>query len=100
MRRLPVLLACASIAGCATPSQRISAKLVQYGLPEPQAVCMGDRLEQHLSLQQLQRLGKVSAMSRDRMGRMNVNELARALNQPGDEALVAEVLRAGLGCLI
>lgn len=100
MRLLPIVIACAAIAGCATPSQRISAKLVKYGLPEPQAVCMGDRLEQRLSLKQLQRLGQVGEMSRDRAGRMSVNEIARALNQPGDEALVAEVLRAGLNCLI
>jgi hypothetical protein len=88
------------VAGCATPSQRISTKLIGYGVPEPQAVCMGDRLQQRLSYAQLKRIGEIGKSSRDEMGRMSVPQVAAALNRPGDEALVAEVLRAGVGCLL
>lgn len=98
--RLVVMSGFVLLAACASPSQRISTKLIDYGVPEPQAVCMGDRLEQRLTTTQLVRLGEVARLSRDSAGRMTVNDLARALNRPGDEALVAEVLRSGLGCLI
>jgi uncharacterized protein YceK len=87
-------------SGCASPAQRISAKLTEYGVPEARARCMGDRLEQRLSVAQLRRLGGLAALNRDRMGRMTVNDIVRMLDRPGDEAIVAEVLRAGLGCLI
>lgn len=97
---IPLLAGLVLVAACASPSQRITSKLVGYGVPEPQARCMGDRLQDRLSTQQLYRLGEVGKMSRDSMGRMSVNEIARSLNRPGDEALVSEVLRAGLGCLL
>lgn len=100
MLRFSVLSGLVLMAACASPSQRISAKLIGYGVPPSQAECMGDRLEQRLSISQLKRLGAVAEMSRNSAGRMTVNDLARALNRPGDEAIVAEVLRTGLGCLI
>lgn len=87
------------VAGCATPSQRVSSKLISYGVPEPQAVCMGDRLQQRLTIAQLKRIGAIGKASRDDMGRVTVAQVAAALNRPGDEALVAEVLKAGVGCL-
>lgn len=100
MLRLSVLAGLAVLGGCASPSQRISAKLVGLGVPQTQALCMGERLEQRLSTKQLVRLGEVAEMSRDSAGRMTVNDLARALNRPGDETIVTEVLRTGVGCLI
>jgi hypothetical protein len=88
------------LAGCATPSQRISSQLVGYGVPEPQAVCVGDKLQDRLSIAQLQRIGQIAKRSRDDTGRVTIAQFAAALNKPGDEELVAEVLRAGLGCMI
>lgn len=88
------------LASCATPSQRISAKLTEYGVPPRQAQCMGDRLEANLNNRQLQRLGEIGRLNRDRMGRMSVNDIVATLNKPGDEALVAEVVRSGISCLI
>lgn len=95
-----LLVATVALAGCATPSQRISSKLVAYGVPEPQAVCVGDRLEDRLSVSQLRRIGDIAKRSRDDTGRVTIAQFAAALNRPGDEELVAEVLRAGLGCMI
>lgn len=94
------LLALALLAACATPSQRITAKLTEYGVPPRQAQCMGDRLQANLDSGQLRRLGEIGALNRDRMGRMSVNDIAATLNKPGDEALVAEVIRSGISCLI
>jgi hypothetical protein len=90
----------ALLAACATPSQRITSKLTEYGVPPTQARCMGDRLQARLSTAQLRRLGEIGALNRDRMGRMSVNDIAATLNKPGDEALVAEVIRSGISCLI
>lgn len=89
----------ALLAACATPSQRITAKLTEYGVPPTQARCMGDRLQARLSVGQLQRLGEIGRLNRDRMGRMTVADIAATLNQPGDEALVTEVVKSGISCL-
>lgn len=88
------------LAGCATPSQRISSKLVSYGVPEPQAVCVGDKLEDRLSISQLRRVSEIAKRSRNEAGRVTITQFAQALDKPGDEELVAEVLRAGLGCIL
>lgn len=88
------------VAGCATPSQRISSQLVGYGVPEPQAVCVGDKLQARLSMSQLRRIGQITKAGRNEAGRVSLAQLAAALDQPGDEAIVAEVFRAGVGCLI
>jgi hypothetical protein len=88
------------VAGCATPSQRISSKLISYGVPEPQAVCVGDKLEDRLSIAQLQRISQIAKRSRNEAGQVTITQFAQALDKPGDEELVAEVLRAGLGCLL
>ena len=98
-RILPLALL-ALLAACATPSQKITAKLTEYGVPPAQARCMGDRLEARLSLAQLQRIGEIGRLNRDRVGRMTVNDIAATLNKPGDEALVAEVVKSGIGCLL
>lgn len=98
-RHLPITLL-ALLAACATPSQRITAKLTEYGVPPTQARCMGDRLQARLNTSQLRRLGEIGALNRDRIGRMSVSDIAATLNQPGDEALVAEVVRSGISCLV
>jgi hypothetical protein len=88
------------LAGCATPSQRISSRLIEYGVPQPQAVCVGDKLEDRLSISQMQRIGQIAKRSRNDAGQVTITQFAQALDKPGDEALVAEVVRAGLGCLL
>ena len=98
--RLFPLAALALLSACATPSQRISTKLTEYGVAPRQAQCMGDRLEARLDNRQLRRLGEIGRLNRDRMGRMSVNDIVGTLNRPGDEALVAEVVRSGIGCMI
>ena len=92
----PLLL----LTACATPSQRIATALTDRGVPQPQARCMGDRLGDRLSLAQLQRLDQISRLNGGRLNRMSIAQIASALSDPRDPGLVAEVLRAGLGCLI
>lgn len=88
------------LGACATPSQRIATKLIEVGVPQPQARCMGDRLGTRLSLSQLKRLDEISRINDGRMDRMSIPAIARALSDPRDPGVVAEVIRAGVGCLI
>jgi hypothetical protein len=88
------------LAGCATPSQRISSQLIGYGVPEPQAVCVGDKLQARLNVSQMRRIGQISKASRNEAGHVTLTQFAAALNKPGDEQIVAEVFRAGVGCLL
>ncbi len=96
--RTTLLFGLVLLAGCATPAQRIATKLDEYGVPPRQAQCMGDRLQSRLSLSQLSRLDDIVRVNGNRIGRMSIIDIANALNDPRDPALVAEVIRAGLDC--
>lgn len=96
---LPIAL-CLAFAACATPSQRITRELSQLGVPPGQAQCMGDRLGQRLTSSQLRRLTELSNLRGDRIERMTIREIANRLTDERDPALIAEFLRAGIGCAI
>ena len=98
--RKAVLLLALFVAACATPAQRITERLVALGVPGPQARCMGQRLGDRLSRDQLRRLAEIASVSPDRLGRMNINDIVRQIDQPGDRARVAEVVRAGISCAV
>ncbi len=100
MRPIFVLAPLLLLAACATPSQRITTALVDRGVPPPQARCMGDKLGDRLSIAQLKRLDEISKMNGGRMDRMSIPQIANALSDPRDPGLVAEVIRAGVGCLL
>lgn len=91
----PLLL----LFACATPAQRIATKLTDYGVPPPQAQCMGERLASRLTRAQLQRLADLAQLDPDRVGRMTVAEIAQTIGEKGDPAVVAEVIRTGIVCL-
>ena len=88
------------LSACATPAQRIATELVKIGIPEPQARCVGDRLADRLSHDQMKRLATLAQLNKDKVGHMSLGDIARQLNQPGDRQLVSEVLRAGISCAI
>lgn len=88
------------VAGCATPAQRIATKLGEYGVPPGQARCMGERLQDRLTVSQLKRLGELGAMTKDRLGQASINDIARLLSDPRDPTVAIELVRAGIGCAI
>ena len=98
MRRFAALTVATLLAACATPAEKITTALTDYGLPEKQARCMGERLQDKLSLEQLKRLNDLARQNRGQ-GRVSVNALADQLNRDGDPKLVAAVVGAGFGCL-
>ncbi len=89
-----------ALASCATPADRITKKLVELGVPPSQARCMGGRLDQRLSLSQLRQLGRVANVDREQVGRMSLREITERMRELHDPAIVAEILRAGIGCAI
>ena len=101
--RLPAMLALGAVlalAACATPADRITKKLVELGVPPPQARCMGVRLDQRLSMTQLRQLGRAANVSGEQVGRMSLKEIVHRLRSIDDPLIAAEVLRAGIGCAI
>jgi len=100
LKILPALLLSAALAACSTPSQRIERALINYGLPAPQAECMGFRLAQRLTNNQLRQLDQLARLNSDRLGRTRLEDIGRTLAGAENPALIAEVVRTGLGCLI
>lgn len=100
MNKVLALALLLALAACATPAQRISTKLSELGVPVQQADCMGRKLSDRLSYEQLKRLNDVARESGDRLERMSIRDITRTLDRTGDPALVAEVVRAGVGCVL
>lgn len=98
MRRIAALSLAVVVAACATPADKITAALTDYGLPAKQARCMGERLEAKLSLAQLKRLSDLARQNRGQ-GRVSVNQIADQLDREGDPKLVSAVAGAGIACL-
>ncbi len=83
------------LAGCATPAERITARLEAAGVPGAQAKCMGDRLAARLSIGQMAELNRVV---KARGGeKLTVNRLIHRLGD-ADPALVAKLVETGIGC--
>lgn len=100
MRPSYILLLSLALAACASPSQRIERALVGYGLPASQAQCMGSRLAQRLTSTQLRQLDKLARLNADRLGQTRLQDIGRTIAGAENPALIAEVVRTGLGCLL
>lgn len=103
LRLVPGLLLL--LVGCTTPAQRIEGELVTIGVPPPQARCVGERLADRLSHDQLRRLGEIAQAAKGQGadgqgGAIALDRLVRQFNHPGDSKLIGEVLRAGISCAI
>jgi hypothetical protein len=61
---------------------------------------MGGRLGERLSIGQLRRLAELTSIRAERLQRMSIRQIADKLTDEKDPGLVAEFLRAGVGCLI
>jgi hypothetical protein len=95
---LPLILLPLLLTACATPAQRITKNLTELGVSPRQAQCMGDRLGQRLSVGQLLRLQELTNIRMEKLQRMSIRQIADKLTDDKDPGLVAEFLRAGIGC--
>lgn len=102
MRALAImLLGAVSLAACAAPATRISTGLQRYGLDEPRANCIGNRLQSDLSLSQLQQLGRAAAAYKQgdtTPGTLTVGDLLRVAGELKDPAIALSVGKAAAGC--
>lgn len=96
----PTLALMLLIAACASPRERIAARLIAQGVPEAPARCMGAELEERLSVDQLRRLADaVGPVAADAKGRaLTLADVARAAANVGDVPTIAAVARASLRC--
>lgn len=95
---LPLIALPLLLSACATPAQRITKNLTELGVSPRQAQCMGDRLGQRLSIGQLLRLQELTNIRMEKLQRMSIRQIADKLTDEKDPGLVAEFLRAGIGC--
>jgi hypothetical protein len=101
-RRIACALAsCVIASGCVNPSEKIATSLTAYGLDASQSQCVGDRLEQDLSIGQLQELGRAArAYSQGDVtpGRLTASDLLRVAGQFKNPKVPIEVGKAAAGC--
>jgi hypothetical protein len=100
MRFIAAVLPLVALAACATPESRVRAALTDAGLPRPVASCMAQRMVDRLSLGQLQKLSRLSGISKAQIGQMSVGELLRRTKALGDPEILSVVTTAGIGCAI
>ena len=100
MRLILAVLPLLALSACATPETRVRTALVEAGLPRPMASCMAQRMVDRLSLGQLQKLSRLSGISRTQIGQLSVSELLRRTRALGDPEILTVVTTAGLGCAI
>jgi hypothetical protein len=88
------------LSACATPESRVRTALLDAGLSKPVSTCMAQRMVDRLSLGQLQKLSRLSALRGSRIGDLTVGEFLKKTRALGDPAIFAVVTTAGLGCAI
>jgi len=101
MRLLTLALPALALAACATPSAQISTALEGYGLAPAQSQCVGDYLQRNLSLGQLQELGRLARVYRERNPNPNpltADDLIRVASQVRDPRVPLEVGKAAASC--
>ncbi len=101
MRKLFLIAAVFTVPACASPKERIADSLTGYGLDAARADCVGGELQRHLSMGQLQELGRVARAFRERdadPSRLTVDDLLRAASEVRDPKVPIEVAKAAGRC--
>ena len=96
-----MVAAALGLAACVSPSAKISTELKRYGLDQRQAQCVGDRLEDRLSLAQLQQLARAAraySTNDPNPQQLSVGDLARVSGQISDPQIPVELASAGVAC--
>ncbi len=100
MRLILATLPLIALSACASPESRVRTALLDAGLSRPVATCMAQRMVDRLSLGQLQKLSRLSGISKTQIGQLSVGELLRRTKALGDPEILTVVTTAGLGCAI
>ncbi len=100
MRLVLIALPLLALSACATPESRVRTALLNAGLSKPVSTCMAQRMVDRLSLGQLQKLSRLSALRDTKIGTLSVGEFLRKSRALGDPEILTVVTTAGLGCAI
>ncbi len=98
--RFALILPLLALSACATPESRVRTALLDAGLSKPVSACMAQRMVDRLSLGQLQKLSKLSALRDTRIKELTVGEFMKNIRALGDPKILSVVTTAGLGCAI
>jgi hypothetical protein len=100
MRLVVAFASLLAVTACATPESRVRTALFNAGLSKPVSTCMAQRIVDRLSLGQLQKLSRLSALRDTKIGNLTVGEFLRKARALGDPEILTVVTTAGLGCAI
>ena len=90
------LLALTLIGGCV--SQRISGTLQRYGLDEKRSECVGDRLSETLSLDQLQSLSRAAKAYKQASQTLKIADFLQVGSELNDPQIPIKITQASLQC--
>lgn len=94
-------LAAGLLGGCARPADRISTTLTGYGIAEPRAMCVGERLGRDLSISQLRELAALVRAYRENDPNpesLSSGDFIRVASQVRDPQVPIAVARAAASC--
>jgi hypothetical protein len=100
MRLFLIALPLLTLSACATPESRVRSALLDAGLSRPVSTCMAQRMVDRLSLGQLQKLSRLSALRDTKIGNLTVGEFLKKTRALGDPEILTVVTTAGIGCAI
>ncbi len=100
MRLILFVVPLLALSACASPESRVRTALLDAGLSRPISTCMAQRMVDRLSLGQLQKLSRLSALRDTRIKELTVGEFLKKTRALGDGEILAVVTTAGLGCAI
>ena len=98
--RFALFLPLLALAACATPESRVRSALLDAGLSKPISTCMAQRMVDRLSLGQLQKLSRLSALRDTKIRELTFGEFLRQTRGLQDPKILQVVTTAGLGCAI
>lgn len=90
----------AALAGCATPGNRVSAALVDAGVPRGPADCFGRNLERTVRPDDLARIADAVDAARVGGRPLTMAEATRAAQASGDPLLLAAIVAAAGVCTV
>jgi len=99
-RTAAIMVACAVLAGCATPEARLRAGLLDAGLSQRQSGCMAGRMVDRLSVTQLRRIGSLAGLKDENARDLSLDEFLYRVRALSDTEILAVATRSAAVCAL